>query len=169
MKRIFLLHDLESDSEELKQQLPENALVFAAKPSIRHCLGCFGCWLKTPGTCVLKDRAQITPALLASCSELLIVSRLVYGGFSPEIKRVLDRSIGYLLPFFQIKNNEMHHFTRYENALAITAHFYCDGPASAAEQAVARKLLQANMVNLGAVSARAIFHNAIPTLKEVLV
>jgi len=33
------------------------------------------------------------------------------------VKNVLDRSIPYLLPFFKLKNNEMHHTIRYKKKL----------------------------------------------------
>lgn len=50
--RTILIHDLPSLDG---WQIPENWLVVDAKAKAAPCQGCFGCWLKTPGSCVLKD------------------------------------------------------------------------------------------------------------------
>ena len=46
-----------------------------------RCRGCFGCWLKTPGECVLRDGSErIGPALMSG-DRVYILSRSCYGGF----------------------------------------------------------------------------------------
>lgn len=159
-KRLFV-HDLNEDLVTSLSPLPKGVRVFAADPAVHHCVGCFGCWLKTPGSCVMKDRAQKLPALLADSDQMVIVSRLVYGGFSPEIKAALDRSIGYIMPFFRFVNGEMHHIMRYDNPFQLTVHFY--GNSSPAQTAIARRLVPANAVNLGAGSHHVFFHNSAET------
>lgn len=168
MKYRFLVHDLEE--EEARQvfgDLPEDVLVFPAKPRVKHCVGCFNCWVKTPGKCVILDHCSETPAMLASSREMILVSRNVYGGFSPEVKGVLDRSIGYTMPFFRIIGNEMHHTMRYENPFMLTAHFYGDSIGET-ERGIAKQLLKANMVNLGAESYQVYFHLSPMALKEAI-
>jgi multimeric flavodoxin WrbA len=32
--------------------------------------------------------------------EVIIISKLTFGGLSPDVKAVLDRSIGYMLPSY---------------------------------------------------------------------
>ena len=68
--------------------------------TIRNCIGCFGCWVKTPGTCVLKDGYHEMGKLLSQCDEMVIISKCMYGSFTPFIRNVLDRCIPYLLPYF---------------------------------------------------------------------
>jgi multimeric flavodoxin WrbA len=115
----------------------EDTEVIAAVPPIAHCVGCFGCWIKTPGRCVIEDRIADYPAKLAHCEELIIVSRLVYGGFSPDIKAVMDRTIPYLLPFFTVVDGRMRHFSRYENNFVLSCYFYreaTEAPATIEEK-----------------------------------
>lgn len=166
MRKQLLLHDLSEALVTSLSPVPQGARVFAADPAVHHCVGCFGCWIKTPGCCVIKDRAQILPALLAESDQLIIVSRLVYGGFSPKIKAAMDRSIGYIMPFFRFVNNEMHHTMRYDNPFQLTVHFY--GDSTKEQQSIARQLIPANAVNLGAGSHHVFFHDTAKTAWEAI-
>lgn len=163
----FIIHDLEE--EEAKQLLlPKDAHIFAAKPPVKHCIGCFGCWLKSPGTCVIPDRCGRAPQILAKSEEMIIISRIVYGGYSPDIKAVLDRSIGYTMPYFRIVNGEMHHTMRYENPFKLTVHFYGESIGEK-EAEIARRLVPANAINLGAESHNVFFHSSLNDIfKEAL-
>jgi multimeric flavodoxin WrbA len=146
----LILHDLPPD--EIKVLFPDASdrpAFFAAEPSVRPCCGCFGCWVKTPGICVIDDRGQSFAALIARYDELTIVSKLAFGGFSPAVKAVLDRSIGYVSPFFRLVNGDMHHRMRYDHAFILRCVFYAPDMA-ARDQEIARKLTAANALNLGA-------------------
>ena len=115
---------------------------------IHGCIGCFNCWLKTPGRCVIHDGYENTGIYMSRCSEYIIVSRCVYGSASPFVKAVQDRALSYIHPDFVIRGGEMHHKRRYDNVLEISAYFYAgDRPLSDAEKQTARKLMQANADN----------------------
>ena len=87
-------------------------------------VGCFGCWCKTPGKCVIPDGYGDFGKRLGACGEYLILSRVVYGGFSPFVKNVLDRNIGYILPFFELRKGEMHHKPRYPDRFRLRVFGY---------------------------------------------
>lgn len=126
-----------------------SAVVLSPMYPSRSCIGCFGCWIKTPGSCVLPDSYQEMGKLLSKTSELILISRCCYGSYSPYVKNVLDRSISYLQPFFRIIGGEMHHVMRYDNHMAVTAHFYGDS-ITKLEEETAKHLVKANAVNLDA-------------------
>jgi len=113
---------------------------------IHFCAGCFGCWIQTPGRCVMPDGYDLTGALLAQCSEVILVSRCCYGSVSPFVKAVLDRGLSYLHPDFEIRRGEMHHKLRYENHLLLSAHLYGENITDE-EKETARKLLESNADN----------------------
>lgn len=161
-KRLFL-YDVEEALQDRFLQLKDRDLLFSAAPKVQHCIGCFGCWIKTPGRCVIQDRCIVMPSYLAQCSEVIVVSPIVYGGYSPKIKAVLDRSIGYLLPYFRIVNHEMHHQMRYHNPFVFSVCFY--GACGESEKNIARRLVKANAVNLGAGSCSIRFF---PSAKEAV-
>jgi hypothetical protein len=66
---------------------------------------------------------------------------------SPDVKALLDRCIGVLLPYFRILDGDMHHAMRNASMPDMRYLFYGDD-MSAAEQATARRLVAANAVNL---------------------
>lgn len=80
---------------------------------IASCQGCFDCWVKTPGLCATRDGAGgVTRAL--ACSDLaVLLSPITFGGYSSELKKALDRSIGIVSPFFTRIDGEVHHKSRY--------------------------------------------------------
>ncbi len=106
----IIVHDLNpQEFAALHKDEKPDTVVIADNGNIRHCIGCFGCWVKTPGKCVLKDGYNNLGELLAKCRELVVISRCVYGSYSPFVRNVLDRSISFLLPYFVTKNDETHH------------------------------------------------------------
>lgn len=119
---------------------------------IKRCIGCFGCWFKTPGVCVLKDGYSSLPVDISKCTELIIVSNCFCGSVSLFVKNVLDRSVAYVSPDFDIADGRMKHKRRYDNAPILTAYFYgediCDE-----EKETAEKIMRANMNNFGATVA----------------
>jgi NADPH-dependent FMN reductase len=80
---------------------------------IAYCKGCFDCWIKTPGLCATRDGAGVVTRALA-CSDLVVLlSPITFGGYSSELKKALDRSIGIVSPFFTRLDGEVHHKARY--------------------------------------------------------
>jgi len=81
---------------------------------IADCLGCFGCWIKTPGECVIDDGARDIAHKLADADLKVFVTPIVFGGYSAELKKMLDRQICLILPFFTKIHGEVHHEARYQ-------------------------------------------------------
>lgn len=152
-------------AKEYFQVSGENQII-ENNAKIHHCLGCFGCWVKTPGKCVIKDGYEGMGRKLSLCSELIIVSKCVYGSTSPFIKNVMDRAIYYIHPNFCIRNGEMHHKRRYDNIIKISAHFYGENTTEA-EKETARKLIKANAVNYDGEVGEITFLNSIEELRGV--
>ena len=109
----LLIHDLSDNEWNEMASDYEGWEIISDNGRIRSCAGCFNCWLKTPGKCAIKDGYDHMAELISKADEVVIMSRYTYGGFSSFVKNVLDRSIGYILPFFRIYKGEMHHKPRY--------------------------------------------------------
>lgn len=164
--RLIVYDAGERDAGDFARGFGADDALFSATPPVKTCVGCFGCWVKTPGRCVIADRAVDIPALFARSDEVVVVSPLAWGGYSRNVKAVLDRSIGYLLPFFRTVDGEMHHRMRHGNAFAFAVHFYGEGAPTVRENA--RRLVEANAVNLGARSVDVRFHEGIAAAKEAV-
>lgn len=82
---------------------------------IRHCRGCFGCWLKTPGQCIYKDDFHDICRESINSDFLLFTSPLFMGFTSAILKNAMDRLIPLLLPYIElVDNKECHHEKRYD-------------------------------------------------------
>jgi len=81
---------------------------------IANCLGCFGCWVKTPGTCVINDDGRETTRKAIQSDLMVWLTPVTFGGYSSELKKALDRIIPLLLPYFQLYHGQIHHKMRYE-------------------------------------------------------
>ncbi len=145
----------------LPQALKGTAAVIApngALPAARPCTGCFCCWTKTPGRCIVKDGYQKTGEQLAGVQQLTLISRCVYGSLSPFVKGVLDRAISYVLPYFTVYRGEMHHKTRYQNRIVLSVYAYGPG-VTGAEQETLKAIIAANAVNLHGRVGSVVFAN----------
>lgn len=120
----ILIHDVnDQESKRVFHDISKNAHIISDTGSIKNCVGCFGCWIKTPGKCVIKDGYENLGEIFSRADNIIVVSECFYGGYSPFVKNILDRSISYLLPFFKIWNNEMHHQKRYKNNFKFISYF----------------------------------------------
>ncbi|MFA7673041.1 MAG: flavodoxin family protein [Clostridia bacterium] len=152
----LIIHDL-TPEQEIEVLLPkQDTCVISDDGSIKPCIGCFGCWIKTPGQCVIRDNYGNMGETLSKCDELILISRCTYGGFSPFVKNVLDRSISYIHPFFIIKNGEMHHRLRYNRHLNMSVYFYSSG-LTEQDRTIAKSLVKANAINLHGIVTEVLF------------
>ena len=71
------------------------------------CQGCFGCWTKHPAACFMKDTLQQVCRMIGQAEELVVITKNLYGGYSADIKNVLDRSIGTSTPFSTYRGRQM--------------------------------------------------------------
>ncbi|MEN6621686.1 MAG: flavodoxin family protein [Smithella sp.] len=164
----LLIHDLEE--EEFRLLFPNNTnnlKIISDDHSIKNCVGCFSCWVKTPGTCVIRDNYADMGELLSKSAELIIISECFYGGFSPFVKNVLDRSISYIHPYFEIRNGEMHHRRRYDHFFDLKVWFY-GANITDQEKQTAEKLIRANAINLECSSQKVTFVENLAEIREVI-
>ncbi len=147
----LIVHDLAAQQETALGLRRPDTHVVSDDGTIHACIGCFGCWVKTPGQCVIRDAYGDMGSLMGHCDEYILISRCCYGGFSPFVKNVMDRSISYSHPDFCIRGGEMHHRHRYANRLAFRVFLYGDD-LSDEEKATAEGLVQANALNFEAAA-----------------
>lgn len=161
----LILHDLDNEQfESIVPTPPVDVRVISKDNLIHHCLGCFGCWVKTPATCIIRDAYGSMGEIMGRCSELIIISQCCYGGFSPFIKNLLDRSISYVHPDIVIRNGEMHHKRRYNNQIKLKVLFYGE-EITEQEKQTALKLARANSLNLDSRLLGVSFFQTIPELR----
>ena len=114
--------------------------------NIANCVGCFGCWTRTPGKCVIRDDAvQIYPCIARS-RRVIYVSRIKYGGYDVPMKTMLERAIPIQQAFIRLFHGETHHIQR---AVAPKqAVIFAYGDSSLQEQDIFRQLVERNARNM---------------------
>lgn len=160
----IIIHDLDVNYQHLLPDL-NDCFIIDANTKAANCIGCFGCWLKTPGVCILKDSFQYLGAVIPQGKELIIITKNCYGGYSPSVKRVMDRSIAASTPFFTYRNRETHHTLRYSTRLKCKVFMY--GEISALEKQIASELIAANGINMGWQDFTLTFLDDLRQLQEV--
>lgn len=114
---------------------------------IEPCRGCFGCWVKTPGLCVITgDAVNELSRNLVRSDAVVVVSELTYGGFSFDTKAFLDRIIPIISPFFEIYRGQMHHKKRYAAFPCWVTVGY--GESTEKERALFCELAERNALNM---------------------
>lgn len=99
---------------ELKEHDNKVEVINLCDTEIDNCLGCFGCWVKTPGICVINDAGWDLAKAVVRSDLVISVSPITFGGYSYELKKALDRLIPIISPFFRKVKGVVHHKARYE-------------------------------------------------------
>lgn len=167
---MLLIHDLTKDLEKsILPCLDDNTKIFSKEISNIHpCMGCFNCWVKTPGKCIIEDDYTEMPKYILENNQFVIISNIKYGCYSPYIKNVLDRSIGFLLPFFRIVEGNIHHSMRYDNIPEMIFIAYGDDITSE-EKETFKDLIHANSINFGCDKFKVFFAENTEDIKSFLI
>ncbi len=121
----LVIHDLPIEEwNKISHNYAKNWQIVSDDGFIRPCIGCFGCWDKDPGKCIIHDGYENMGHLIHHADEVVIISRYTWGGFSSFVKNVLDRSLGYGLPFIEIKNGHSYLKKRYNENKPFSFIFY---------------------------------------------
>ena len=162
-----LVHDL-NEQDFLQLHINNNDYtVINANATAVPCVGCYNCWLKTPGTCKINDYLKNSGSLLGNSEDTVFISQNCYGGYSEKVKNVLDRSISSSLPFFTYRSWKVKHVKRYKtNRSRLTVILYGDFLES--ETKIAELLVEANRINMGFKEASLHLINNINEIEQVL-
>jgi len=81
---------------------------------IKYCTGCWSCWWKTPGECAFADDSHNICREYINSDFVLFASPVIMGFSSAVLKKVQDKLIPLIHPYFTIDHHEFHHRPRYE-------------------------------------------------------
>ena len=96
----------------------------------------------------------------------MIVTRNLYGEYSPAVKNVLDRAIGSSTPFSTYRGGQMHHTLRYGRHDLWKVLVY--GEITEAEKETFRLLAARNAVNDGFARSEVRFLSDLSELEALL-
>ena len=124
----------------------DNRYVDLSQLNIHNCVGCFGCWVKTPGRCVIRDDAVKVYPLIAASSRVIYVSRIYCGSYDTVMKTMLERAIPVQQAFIRLHQGETHHVQRRvaDKQAVIVAY----GARDREEQEIFSRLVERNAKNM---------------------
>jgi multimeric flavodoxin WrbA len=126
---------------------------------IASCLGCFGCWLKTPGECIINDAGRELPRKVIQSDLVFLLTSVTFGMYSHELKKAMDRfPCPLLLPFFANINGEIHHAKRYEKYPTLVAIGVLQNPDEESESTFTT-LVSRNGINLHTTAISSIVYS----------
>jgi len=117
MKTLFDLR-AKADSQlfEAIQSLYDEPLkmIRLGDQPITACRGCWNCWLKTPGQCVIKDQMAESYRDYVNSDTVILLMDTAQGFINHQAKAFLDRTIPHYHPYIEIVDGECHHVARYQ-------------------------------------------------------
>ena len=139
MKTLFDLR-AKADSQlfEEVQSLYDEPLkiVRLGDQPITACLGCWICWLKTPGKCAIKDQMAESYRDYVNSDTIILLMDTAQGFINHQAKAFLDRTIPHYHPYIEIVAGECHHIARYQSYPDLIFYYDQEGLTDLEEQVV---------------------------------
>lgn len=121
---------------------------------IGPCRGCFACWVKTPGQCILADDGRRVAESIMGSELTSWITPVTMGGYSAMLKNAVDRLIPLVLPYFTFVGREVHHVPRYRRYPSLLV-VGCLEARDQQEESLFHSVVHRNATNLHAPSAEA--------------
>ena len=93
----------------------QTEILYAAELNIKDCLGCFSCWNKTPGCCILKDDMSVVLEKIRLADIVVWATPLYHFGMTARLKRIMERTLPLCKPYIVKRGDHYSHPLRYEN------------------------------------------------------
>lgn len=99
------------------------------KLNIKSCLGCFSCWNKTPGKCVINDDMSLVIEKILWADITIWSFPLYYFNVPGKLKLLIDRLLPTVMPFMDTNAENGSHKSRFDmtnkrNILISTCGFW---------------------------------------------
>ncbi len=115
---------------------------------IRYCIGCFGCWIKTPGECSnAADDTRVVRREYMNSDLVIFASPVIMGFTSALLKRAHDRLLPLLLPYIRLYEGESHHVPRYDKYPLISLLIQPDGNTGAEDIDIISEIYRRDAIN----------------------
>ncbi len=88
-------------------------VVKLSEKRIKQCVGCWSCWVKTPGRCFVNDDSDAIRSDIMHADLVVFASPLLMGFTSALLKTLQDKLIPLVHPYIELVQNEAHHIRRY--------------------------------------------------------
>lgn len=98
----------------LEQEEVELREVTVSQLDLKPCLGCFSCWNKTPGNCVIRDDMPSVIENMLWADVILWSFPLYYFSVPGGLKNLMDRQLPMVLPFMAKDTESGGHPSRYD-------------------------------------------------------
>ena len=122
----FMIEQFTKGAEQAGAEV-EN--IFLAKKEIKPCKGCFSCWLKTPGRCIIKDDMAELIEKLADSDIVVFATPLYVDNVTGIMKIFMDRIIAAGDPHIEKdENGESVHVTKSEKRPKLVVISNCGFP-----------------------------------------
>ena len=80
---------------------------------LRYCVGCWGCWVRTPGECLSRDASLAMDRAVINADFVLWAAPLKMGFPSALLKMAMDKHLPLIHPYMVVDHGEAHHRRRY--------------------------------------------------------
>ncbi len=153
--RVFVLNSLEKGDNKIYEIIRDEIIRMRWEVNVFHlhdkriapCQGCYGCFFRTPGICLINDDGREAARLAIQNDLLIFLTPVTFGGYSSTLKQAVDRLIQIVLPFVMKINGEYHQKPRYGSCphligVGVLTHF------DEESENIFRTLVARNAINL---------------------
>lgn len=134
-------------TKSLLKYLSDAETIVLRTQRIGNCAGDFFCWVRNPGVCNVNDDNRTIAARIVQSDLVIYLTPVTFGGYSSQLKRMVDHQIQNISPFFANIHGEVHHQKRYKRYPNLLVIGWMDEPDAQAES-IFRQLVHRNAINM---------------------